>query len=122
MSFRAVGPRFLRVLRRREDDLRRRFQQALGERYRIKREVGRGSMGIVYLARDPRHGRPIAIKLLPPELEADRASSAQFLNEARIAARLSHPNIVPIYSVEHAGEFLFFTMAYVEGETLGDRI
>ncbi|MBI4500787.1 MAG: serine/threonine protein kinase, partial [Gemmatimonadetes bacterium] len=122
MSFRTSVPRFLRVLQRRDDDLRRRFQQALAERYRIRRELDRGSMGIVYLAHDPRLDRPVAIKLLPPEVMADRTRGAQFLHEARIAARLSHPNIVPIYSVEHAGEFLFFTMAYVEGETLGERL
>ncbi len=114
-------PRFMRMLRDRDDDLRRRFQKALENRYRLKSELGRGSMGVVYLAHDPTLDRLVALKLLPPEV-TNRDMGARFLREARIVARLSHPNIVPIYSVEHAAEFLFFTMAYVDGETLGDRI
>jgi len=98
------------------------FQSALAGRYSIEREVGRGGMGIVYLARDVRLDRPVAIKLLPPRLAAAPQVRDRFLREARTAAKLSHPNIVPIYSVDEIGEYVFFVMAYVPGETLGQRL
>lgn len=104
------------------DQLFRDFQQALAGRYSLEREIGRGGMGIVYLARDVRLDRPVALKLLPPGLARSPALRERFLREARMAARLGHPNIVPIHSVEEAGRFVFFAMAFVDGETLGDRI
>ncbi len=79
-------------------------------------------MGVVYLARELRLDRPVAIKVLPPELAADAACRQRFLREARTAAGLAHPNIVPIFAVHEAGEFVFFTMAYVAGETLAQRV
>ncbi|MBI1723195.1 MAG: serine/threonine protein kinase [Gemmatimonadetes bacterium] len=79
-------------------------------------------MGIVFLARDVALDRPVAIKLLPPAQAAQPALRQRFLREAQTAAKLSHPNIIPIYSVETVGDFVFFAMAYVEGETLGQRL
>src|SRR5438876_6800752 len=75
------------------------FQSALAGRYSLERELGRGGMGIVYLAREVRLDRLVAIKLLPPELAAHAALRERFLREARMAARLSQPNIIPIYAV-----------------------
>ncbi|MEO7086478.1 MAG: serine/threonine-protein kinase [Gemmatimonadaceae bacterium] len=98
------------------------FQTALSGRYSLERELGRGGMGVVYLAREVRLDRLVAIKLLPPEFAAHDRLRARFLREARTAARLSHPYIVPIHSVDQAGEFVFYVMAYVEGETLTQRV
>ncbi len=98
------------------------LQRALAGRYSLERELGRGGMGIVYLAREVSLDRPVALKLLPPGLAAHEASRERFLNEARMAAKLSHPNIVPIFTVDEVEEFVFFAMAYIEGETLGQRI
>src|SRR2546425_2725061 len=98
------------------------FQSALAGRYSLEREVGRGGMGVVYLAREVRLDRPVAIKLLPPAKARDGALRERFLREARTAAKLSHPNIIPIFTVDETGEFVFFAMAYVEGETLTQRV
>src|SRR5512135_238579 len=98
------------------------LEAALRGRYSLERELGRGGMGIVFLARDVALDRPVAIKLLPPELAAQPALRERFLGEARTAARLSHPNIVPIHAVEEHGELVFFVMSYIEGRTLGDRL
>ncbi|HEV8266019.1 MAG TPA: serine/threonine-protein kinase [Gemmatimonadales bacterium] len=97
------------------------FQTALAGRYSLDRELGRGGMGIVYLARDLRLERVIAVKLLPPDRARD-AARGRFLREARTAAQLSHPHIIPIHAVEEIGEFVFFVMAYVEGSTLGAQV
>ncbi len=98
------------------------FQSALAGRYSIERELGRGGMGIVYLAREVRLDRPVALKLLPPSLSAKPGLRERFLREARMAAKLSHPNIIPIHAVDEVGEYVFFAMAFVEGETLTERI
>jgi serine/threonine protein kinase len=99
------------------------FQQAVAGRYSLERELGRGGMGIVYLARELRLSRPVAIKVLPRALAAARPELREkFLREAQTAAQLSHPNVVPIHHVDEAGEFVFFVMTYIEGETLGERI
>ncbi len=79
-------------------------------------------MGIVFLAREVALDRPVALKLLPSELAAQPGLKERFLQEARTAARLSHPNIVPIHAVDEVEGFVFFAMAFVEGSTLGDRI
>ncbi len=79
-------------------------------------------MGIVYLALDVRLDRPVALKVLPEHLAKNPDLRARFLREARTAAKLSHPNIVPIHSVDEVGDFVFFAMAYIAGETLGQRI
>src|SRR5436853_2325975 len=98
------------------------FQAAVAGRYSLDRELGRGGMGVVYLARDVRLDRPVAIKLLPPSLAAHQDLRDRFIREARTAGRLSHPYIVPIHSVDEAGDFVFYVMAYVDGETLGQRV
>jgi eukaryotic-like serine/threonine-protein kinase len=98
------------------------FQAAIVGRYSLERELGRGGMGVVYLAREVRLDRPVAIKLLPPELAAQERLRDRFLREARTAARLSHPYIVPIHAVDEIGEFVFYVMAYVDGETLAQRV
>jgi eukaryotic-like serine/threonine-protein kinase len=98
------------------------LQEALKGRYSLVRELGRGGMGIVYLAHEVALDRAVALKVLPPDLAAERGLRERFLREARTAARLSHPNIVPIFAVDQAGLFVFFAMAYVDGETLGQRI
>ncbi|OLD89072.1 MAG: hypothetical protein AUG85_03210 [Gemmatimonadetes bacterium 13_1_20CM_4_66_11] len=98
------------------------FQGAVAGRYSLERELGRGGMGVVYLAREVRLDRSVAIKLLPPSKASDPKLRERFLREARTAAKLSHPNIIPIHAVEEIGGFVFFAMAYVEGETLTERV
>ena len=98
------------------------LQAALAGEYSLQRELGRGGMGIVYLARDVQLDRDVAIKVLPAHLARTPAARERFLREARMAAGLSHPHIVPIHRVGDAGGFVFFVMSYVEGETLGERI
>jgi serine/threonine-protein kinase len=90
--------------------------------YSIEREIGRGGMGIVYLARDPRLQRVVALKRLAPELAADPARLARFEREARLVASLNHPNIVVLHSIEEAAGVRFVTMEYVEGSSLGSRV
>ena len=98
------------------------FQEAVAGRYSLEREVGRGGMGIVYLAREVRLDRLVAIKLLPPGLAAQPALRDRFMREASTAARLSHPNIIPIHAVDEIGGFVFIVMAYVDGQTLAERV
>lgn len=98
------------------------FQLALAGRYSLDRELGRGGMGVVYLAREVQLDRPVAIKVLPPERGYDTEVRDRFVREARLAAKLSHPNIVPIFAVDEAPPFVFYVMAYVDGETLGQRV
>jgi len=98
------------------------FQQAVAGRYSLERELGRGGMGVVYLAREVRLYRPVAIKLLPPELAAHAVLRNRFMREAQTAARLSHPYIVPIHSVDEIAGYVFYVMAYVDGETLAQRV
>ena len=98
------------------------LQELLAGRYSIERELGRGGMGIVLLARDVALDRPVAIKLLPPHLATQAHERDRFLQEARTAAGLSHPNIVPIHLVEAHGDLVFFVMGFVDGETLRDRV
>ena len=98
------------------------LQGVLAGRYSLERELGRGGMGVVFLARDAALDRLVAIKLLPPAQAALPELRERFLREARTSAKLSHPNIVPIFAVEEVGAFVLFVMAYVDGETLGERV
>src|SRR3982751_1145006 len=98
------------------------LQAALAGEYSLQRELGRGGMGIVYLARDVQLDRDVAIKVLPTHLARTAAARERFVREARMAAGLSHPHIVPIHRVGEAGGFVFFVMSYVEGQTLGERL
>ncbi|HEX7978176.1 MAG TPA: serine/threonine-protein kinase [Gemmatimonadaceae bacterium] len=98
------------------------LQTALAGEYSLQRELGRGGMGIVYLARDVQLDRDVAIKVLPSHLASTAESRERFLREARTAAGLSHPHIVPIHRVGESAGFVYFVMSYVEGETLGERL
>jgi serine/threonine-protein kinase len=98
------------------------LQALLTGQYLIERELGRGGMGVVYLARDVRLDRPVAIKVLPRALAADPELRERFLREARTSAQLSHPNIVPIYRADEIDGVAFFTMGFVDGETLAERL
>lgn len=103
-------------------ELRAHVEQALSATYELDREIGRGGMGIVYRARDKRLKRFVAIKLLPPELSFRRDIRMRFLREAETAAQLSHPNIVPIYSVDEVGNLVFFVMACIDGDNLATML
>ncbi len=98
------------------------LQETVAGRYSLDHELGRGGMGIVFLARDVGLDRPVAIKLFPPEMAVDVSLRERFLREARTAAKLSHPNIVPIHAVEEHDDLVFFVMTFVEGETLTQRL
>ena len=95
--------------------------KALDSRYRISREIGRGGMATVYLAEDFRHGRDVAVKVLHPEL-ASALGTDRFLREIRLAARLNHPHILPLFDSGEAEGFLFYVMPFVDGESLRDRL
>jgi serine/threonine-protein kinase len=103
-------------------ELRSHVERALDPTYELDREIGRGGMGIVYRARDRRLKRVVAIKLLPPELAFRSEIRSRFLREAETAAQLSHPSIVPIYSVDEKDGLVLFVMAFVDGDTLAKRI
>jgi serine/threonine-protein kinase len=98
------------------------LEAAVRGRYVLERELGRGGMGVVFLARDVALDRLVAIKLLPPALSAAPERRERFLQEARTAARLAHPNIVPIHAVEQHGNLVFFAMGYIAGMTLAERV
>ena len=85
------------------DYLRDRLTVAVGTQYQIENEIGRGGMAVVYRATDSRLHRTIAIKVLPPDIAFNEAVRTRFIREAQTAAQLSHPNIVPIYSVDEVG-------------------
>ena len=102
------------------EDLKR-FWSSLADRYRLERELGRGGMAIVYLVSDLRHARPVALKIMHPDLAAGLGSS-RFLREIRLAARLDHPHILPVYDSGEAAGQLWYAMPYVEGESLRERL
>ncbi len=102
--------------------LEARLASAFGGAYSLEAEIGRGGMGIVYRAHDERLKRTVAIKVLPPELAFRRDIRARFVREAETAARLSHPNIVPIHTVGDADDLVYFVMGYVDGESLAVRL
>ena len=95
--------------------------KALEDRYRIERELGRGGMATVYLAEDFRHGRDVAVKVLHPDTAAALGSD-RFLREIRLAARLNHPNILPLFDSGEAGGFLYYVMPFIQGESLRERL
>src|SRR5437867_13384029 len=98
-----------------------RVQAALAGRYTIERELGRGGMATVYLAQDRKHHRPVAVKVLKPELAA-ALGPERFLREIAIAARLNHPHILPLHDSGEAEGFLYYVMPYGEGESLRGRL
>ena len=97
------------------------LESALASRYRLVRELGRGGMATVYLSDDLRHERRVALKVLHPELSSSLGPD-RFLREIKLAARLNHPHIVPLYDSGEAGGFLYYVMPLVEGESLRDRL
>src|SRR5689334_63035 len=90
-------------------------------RYQIEHELGRGGMATVYLARDIKHARNVALKILDPELGAVLGAE-RFLSEIRVTANLQHPNLLPLFDSGEAGGLLYYVMPYVEGETLRQRL
>jgi eukaryotic-like serine/threonine-protein kinase len=96
--------------------------QALSPDFLIEREIGRGGMGVVYRGVDVKLDRPVAIKVLPESLADSADVRERFLREARTAAKLSHPNIVPIYRADDIRGVVFIVMAFVDGESLADRL
>ena len=95
---------------------------SLAGQYDIQRELGRGGMGVVYLAHDVKLDRQIAIKVLPPLLAGSADVRERFLREARTAARLSHPNIVAIHRADEIDSRVFFVMGYIAGDSLAERL
>jgi eukaryotic-like serine/threonine-protein kinase len=98
-----------------------RLAPALVQHYAFERELGRGGMATVYLARDLKHERQVAIKVLRPEL-AQSIGPGRFLREIRIASQLTHPNILPLHDSGEADGLLFYVMPYVSGESLRERL
>src|SRR6476619_955592 len=94
---------------------------ALSERYTIERELGRGGMATVYLARDLRHDRHVAVKVLDPELGAVLGGE-RFLSEIRVTAHLQHPNLLPLFDSGDADGVLFYVMPFVAGESLRAKL
>jgi eukaryotic-like serine/threonine-protein kinase len=91
-------------------------------RYEIRSQLGAGGMGEVYLAQDTKLERTVALKVLPAELAIDQNRMRRFVQEARTASSLSHPNVAHIYEIEELDGFHFIAMEFVEGETLRQRI
>jgi serine/threonine protein kinase/tetratricopeptide (TPR) repeat protein len=95
--------------------------KALEKKYKIEKEIGRGGMATVYLAEDLRHGRDVAVKVLHPDL-ASALGTDRFLREIRLAARLNHPHILPLFDSGEADGFLYYVMPFIEGESLRDLL
>jgi serine/threonine protein kinase len=100
------------------DDASRPFAEAVAAQFAVKKLIGRGGMGMVFLARDRRLERLVALKTLPPAIANDRAVRERFLRETRTAGALAHPNIVPIHGADEVAGFVFFVMTYIDGESL----
>jgi serine/threonine-protein kinase len=97
------------------------LQTLLADRLQIERQLGRGAMGTVYLARDRKHDRLVALKVLAPEL-ARTLGTRRFHREIAIAAQLSHPHIATLHESGQAGPYLYYTMPFIEGESLAQRL
>ena len=97
------------------------LRAALGDRYELERKLGEGGMATVYLARDRRHGRPVAVKVLRGDLAAT-VGAERFLHEVQVAANLQHPHILPLYDSGEAAGVLYYVMPWVDGESLRDRL
>jgi serine/threonine-protein kinase len=98
-----------------------RLQRALADRYSVERELGRGGMATVYLGRDLKHDRPVALKVLHPEV-AVTLGTERFLREIQLTARLQHPHILPIHDSGEAAGQLWYSMPYVAGQSLRERL
>jgi TolB-like protein/Tfp pilus assembly protein PilF len=102
-------------------DLLERLKSALGDRYAVEREIGRGGMAAVFLAEDLKHHRQVAIKVLHPEISSDVATE-RFFREIEIVAGLTHPHILPLHDSGQADGLLYCVMPFIEGESLLDRL
>jgi len=98
-----------------------RFQNLLSDRYVLERELGRGGMSVVFLARDVRHDRHVAIKVFRSDV-GDAQGAERFQREIRLLARLQHPHILPLYDSGTSGETSYFVSPWVEGESLRERL
>src|SRR5215216_1581908 len=96
------------------------LQQALAGSFALRRELGGGGMSRVFLAEETALGRPVVVKVLPPDL-ALGASLGRFRREIQLAAQLRHPHIVPVLAAGQAGDLIYYTMPFVEGESLRAR-
>jgi serine/threonine protein kinase len=105
-----------------DNSLAERLAHVVEGAYALEGEIGRGGMGVVFLARDLALKRRVAIKVLPPELAFRQEIKTRFTREAQTAARLSHPHIVPIHTVGDEGGLVYFVMGYVDGESLAARL
>jgi len=103
------------------DDAIAQLNSSLAGRYTVEREIGAGGMATVYLARDVRHNRRVALKVLKPELGA-MLGVERFLAEIQVTANLQHPNLLPLFDSGEAGGLLFYVMPYMEGESLRARL
>jgi len=99
-----------------------RLQAALGTQYVLERELGHGGMGVVFLARDTTLDRPVAVKVVHPELATHESITERFLAEARMIARLRHPSIVAVHSAGETSGLFYYVMDYVPGESLRQRL
>src|SRR5881296_2701230 len=104
------------------DLVRERLQRIIEGEYRIERLLGKGGMGQVFLAHDLTLEREVAIKVLPPDVSQDDQVVRRFQQEAKTAAKLDHPNIIPIYRVESEGGLNYFVMKYISGTSLEDLL
>lgn len=104
------------------DVVRERLQRVVAGKYRIERLLGKGGMGAVFLAHDLTLERAVAIKVLPPDVAQDDQVVRRFAQEAKTAAKLDHPNIIPIYRVESEGGLNYFVMKYISGTSLEDLL
>ena len=105
-----------------DDLLREALASAVGGQYEVLRPLGRGAMGVVYLARERSLERLVAIKVLRPDAFGSRESRERFRREARIAAKLSHPNILALYTFGEVGGLDYYVTGYVHGESLDERL
>jgi serine/threonine protein kinase len=116
-GFVSIGPIFPSPM----PDLPAAFTDAISDRYVIEREIGTGGMATVHLARDVRHNRYVAVKVLKPEL-ANSLGAERFLTEIQIAARLTHPHVIPLHDSGYDAGFLYYVMPFVDGESLRARL
>ncbi len=103
------------------DDMLQTLRRGLADHYDIEREVGAGGMAVVFLARDLKHGRTVALKVLKPDL-SEALGAGRFMREIETVAALQHPHILPLHDSGEVEGLLFYTMPFVEGESLRGRI
>src|ERR1041384_1047339 len=115
------SPRMVRLESPYVLDIADRLRDAIADRYLLEEEIGRGGAATVYLAEDLKHSRKVAIKVLRP-VQGAGYEPQRFLREIRIAARLTHPQILPLHDSGECDGLLYFVMPYVGGESLRDRL